>query len=154
MILLPFNIMIVKVRRKNSKDFNDFFVADFPENQIIHLNKLSDLSENIRGMINYRAGEELFSLAYMQSLKGDVVEVGSATATTSSKLVDSVKLFTETVEVGDLVFNTTDNTIAIVSAVDSDTTLSIDTNIMESGEGYKIFSKTSNSEKKFRQGDK
>ena len=77
MILLPFNIMIVKVRRKNSKDFNDFFVADFPENQIIHLNKLSDLSENIRGMINYRAGEELFSLAYMQSLKGDVVEVGS-----------------------------------------------------------------------------
>tara|TARA_B100001093_G_scaffold505061_1_gene561774 strand:+ start:1333 stop:3108 length:1776 start_codon:yes stop_codon:yes gene_type:complete len=73
----------------------------------------------------------------------DVVEVGSATATTSSKLVDSVKLFTETVEVGDLVFNTTDNTIAIVSAIDSDTTLSIDTNIMESGEGYKIFSKTS-----------
>ncbi len=73
----------------------------------------------------------------------DVVEVGSATATTSSKLVDSVKLFSETVEVGDLVFNTTDNTIAIVSAVDSDTTLSLDTNIMASGEGYKIFSKTS-----------
>ena len=73
----------------------------------------------------------------------DVVEVGSATATTSSKLVDSVKLVSETVEVGDLVFNTTDNTIAIVSAVDSDTTLSLDTNIMASGEGYKIFSKTS-----------
>ena len=73
----------------------------------------------------------------------DVVEVGSATATTSSKLVDSVKLFTETVEAGDLVFNTTDNTIAIVSAIDSDTTLSIDTDIMASGEGYKIFSKTS-----------
>ena len=43
----------------------------------MHLNKLSALSENIRGMISHRAGEELFSLAYMQSLSGDVVEVGS-----------------------------------------------------------------------------
>ena len=73
----------------------------------------------------------------------DVVEVGTATATTSSKLVDSVKLFSETVEVGDLVFNTTDNTIAVVSAVDSDTTLSLDTDIMATSESYKIFSKSS-----------
>tara|TARA_R100000278_G_scaffold123165_1_gene111626 strand:+ start:1346 stop:3121 length:1776 start_codon:yes stop_codon:yes gene_type:complete len=73
----------------------------------------------------------------------DVVEVGTTTATTSNKLVDSVKLFSETVEVGDLVFNTTDNTIAVVSAVDSDTTLSLDTDIMATSESYKIFSKTS-----------
>lgn len=73
----------------------------------------------------------------------DVVEVGTTTSTTSNKLVDSVKLFTETVEAGDLVYNTTDNTIAIVSSVDSDTTLTLDTDIMVSGEGYKIFSKTS-----------
>ena len=73
----------------------------------------------------------------------DVVEVGLTTTTTSNKLVDSVKLFSETVEVGDLVFNTSDNTIAIVSAIDSDTTLSLDTDIMASGENYKIFSKTS-----------
>lgn len=73
----------------------------------------------------------------------DVVEVGTTTATTSSKLVDSVKLFSETVEVGDLVFNTTDNTIAVVSAVDSDTTLSLDTDIMATSESYKIFSKSS-----------
>lgn len=73
----------------------------------------------------------------------DVVEVGTTTATTSSKLVDSVKLFSETVEVGDLVFNTTDNTIAVVSAVDNDTTLSLDTDIMATSESYKIFSKSS-----------
>ena len=73
----------------------------------------------------------------------DVVEVGLTTTTTSNKLVDSIKLFSETVEVGDLVFNTSDNTIAIVSAIDSDTTLSLDTDIMASGENYKIFSKTS-----------
>ena len=73
----------------------------------------------------------------------DVVEVGTTTSTTTNKLVDSVKLFSETVEAGDLVYNTTDNTIAIVSSVDNDTTLTLDTDIMVSGEGYKIFSKTS-----------
>ena len=76
----------------------------------------------------------------------DVVEVGSATTTTSSKLVDSVKLFTETVEAGDLVFNTTQNTIAIVSAIDNDTTLSLDTDIFPTSgtlDSYKIFSKSS-----------
>lgn len=73
----------------------------------------------------------------------DVVEVGTTTSTTASKLVDSVKQFSSTVEVGDLVYNTTDNTIALVSAVDSNTTLSLDTDIIVSGEGYKIFSKTS-----------
>ena len=73
----------------------------------------------------------------------DVVEVGTTTSTTTNKLIDSVKLFTETIEAGDLVYNTTDNTIAIVSSVDSDTTLTLDTDIMVSGEGYKIFSKTS-----------
>ena len=73
----------------------------------------------------------------------DVVEVGTTTSTTANKLVDSVKQFSSTVEVGDLVYNTTDNTIALVSAVDSNTTLSLDTDIIVSGEGYKIFSKTS-----------
>lgn len=73
----------------------------------------------------------------------DVVEVGTTTSTTTNKLIDSVKLFTETVEAGDLVYNTTDDTIAIVSSVDSDTTLTLDTDIMVSGDGYKIFSKTS-----------
>lgn len=75
--LSPFNAKIVRSAPPRTKDFNDVFDANKPKNKIIHLNKLSALSENIRGMINHRAGEELFSLAYMQSLNGDVVEVGS-----------------------------------------------------------------------------
>lgn len=76
----------------------------------------------------------------------DVVEVGTITSKTASKLVDTVKLFSETVEVGDLVFNTTQNTIAIVSAIDNDTTLSLDTDIFPTSgtlDSYKIFSKSS-----------
>jgi len=75
--LSPFNARIVSVDNQKPKDFNDVFDVNKPKNQIVHLNKLSALSDNIRGMINHRAGEELFSLAYMQSLSGDVVEVGS-----------------------------------------------------------------------------
>lgn len=75
--LSPFNAKVVQARMAKAENFNDVFDTNNPENHIVHLNKLSSLSENIRGMINHRAGEELFSLAYMQSLKGNVVEVGS-----------------------------------------------------------------------------
>ncbi len=72
-----------------------------------------------------------------------VAETGTATSTTSNKLIDSSKLFTDTVSVGDLVYNTTDNTIAEVDAVVSDTELTLSADIMVSGEDYKIFSERS-----------
>lgn len=75
--LSPFNARIVRTNNSKYINFNDVFDINSQKNQIVHLNKLSTLSENIRGMINHRAGEELFSLAYMQTLSGDVVEVGS-----------------------------------------------------------------------------
>lgn len=59
------------------EDFGDIYDENNPENKIVHLNKLSRLSENICGMIDHRTGEELFSIAYMQTLDGDVLEVGS-----------------------------------------------------------------------------
>lgn len=71
------DVQVVHTRRIQVGAFNDIFDANKPDNQIVHLNKLAALSDNIVGMINHRAGEELFSLAFMQTLKGDVVEVGS-----------------------------------------------------------------------------
>lgn len=64
----------------------------------------------------------------------------TATSTTSNKLVDSGGAFTSgvTVDVGDEVHNTTDDTYAFVSAVDSGTTLSLSADIMASGETYTI----------------
>lgn len=75
----------------------------------------------------------------------DVVEIGTTDSTVlpSNGLADSTKQFLSTVEVGDLVYNTTDNTIASVTSVDSDTILSLSDDIIISGENYKIFSKTS-----------
>jgi len=74
----------------------------------------------------------------------DAVDSGTATATTTNKLVDSTQKFTETVQLRDLVVNTTDGTVAFVSAIDSDTTLSLvdvansASNIMADGEVYEI----------------
>ena len=74
----------------------------------------------------------------------DTVDSGTATATTTNKLVDSAQNFTKTVQLRDLVVNTTDGTVAFVSAIDSDTTLSLvdvansAANIMASGEVYEI----------------
>lgn len=65
----------------------------------------------------------------------------TTTATTSNKLTDSAGDFVNNeVEVGDIIHNTTDDTWALVTAIDSATALSIDTDIMADAEDYKIYS--------------
>ena len=61
-----------------------------------------------------------------------------STGTTANKLVDSGATFTTDVKVGDIVYNYTDGTSAFVSAIDSDTQLSLSIDIMTSNEEYKI----------------
>ena len=66
----------------------------------------------------------------------------AATSTTSNKLVDSGASFATSI-VGQTVYNVTDGTSAMVTARDSGTTLSIDADIMASGESYIISGLTS-----------
>lgn len=62
-----------------------------------------------------------------------------ADGTTASKLVDSGATFvTAGVQVGDAVYNDTDNTIALVTAVDSETTLSLSADIFIATEAYRV----------------
>tara|TARA_R100001143_G_scaffold63549_1_gene71782 strand:- start:8933 stop:10462 length:1530 start_codon:yes stop_codon:yes gene_type:complete len=63
---------------------------------------------------------------------------GTTTSTTADKLVDSGASFTGTVNIGDQVKNITDDTYAIVTAVDSNSTLSLNRDIMVSGDEYEI----------------
>lgn len=65
---------------------------------------------------------------------------GSATTTTSDKLVDSAGQFLST-DVGKEIYNTTDRTWAVVTAYDDANTLSISKDIMVSGEEYAMFNK-------------
>lgn len=64
---------------------------------------------------------------------------GTTTSTTANKLVDSAQNFETTIDVGMIVKNTTDDTFAYVTAVDSNTTLSLSSDIMTSGEAYTIY---------------
>lgn len=71
----------------------------------------------------------------------DELDRGTTTATTANKLVDSTQNFNTTAQVGSFIKNTTDSTTASVTAIDSDTTLSISSDIMASGENYILFAK-------------
>jgi hypothetical protein len=63
---------------------------------------------------------------------------GTTTATTADKLVDVGADFSN-VSIGDIVYNTTDNTSASVVAIDSSTILEVSADIFTSPESYKIF---------------
>ena len=71
----------------------------------------------------------------------DELDRGAATSTTANKLVDSTQNFNTTAQVGSFVKNTTDSTTASVTAIDDDTTLSLSSDIMASGENYILFAK-------------
>mgnify|MGYP003122906827 CR=1 FL=1 len=65
-------------------------------------------------------------------------ESGTDTAGDANKLTDSTASFTNNL-VGYIVYNTNDNTVATVTAVDSATVLSLSADIMDSGEAYTLY---------------
>lgn len=69
----------------------------------------------------------------------DAADSGTTDGTTTDKLVQSGQNFLTTCAVNMIVYNTTDTTWAYITAVDSDTTLSLSTDIMISGENYTIY---------------
>lgn len=76
------------------------------------------------------------------NLQNSVQATGTATGTTTNKLIDSSASFTSTVAVGDIAVETQSGNFANVTAVDSDTQLTLDDNIIQSGGGYTIYRKT------------
>lgn len=69
----------------------------------------------------------------------EYTEEGTTTSTTTNKLVDSGQNFLTTVRVGDYVTNETDETQTTVTAIDSNTQLSLADDIFTSGEDYVIY---------------
>lgn len=65
---------------------------------------------------------------------------GTATGTTASHLVDSKGQFLST-DVGKVIYNTTDDTWAVVTAYNSTTDVTISNDIMVSGESYEMYNK-------------
>ncbi|MCK4787659.1 MAG: hypothetical protein KAV87_28145 [Desulfobacteraceae bacterium] len=70
---------------------------------------------------------------------------GTTTSTTAGRLEDTEAAFTtDGTAAGDTVYNTTDDTTALITAVIDADTISLDPDIMVSGEGYKILASTPN----------
>tara|TARA_R100001443_G_scaffold101_3_gene409 strand:+ start:3746 stop:4336 length:591 start_codon:yes stop_codon:yes gene_type:complete len=97
-------------------------------------------AHNRAGLYIGTAGNILVTL----SGQNGIVVKGTATGGVSNKLADDNATFTSTVQVRDVVVNTTDGTFAFVGAVDSDTRLSLkdkdnaNTDIMATSEKYEI----------------
>lgn len=88
------------------------------------------ITDDVNGYIYDIARDTFFVIALIDS--------GTTTSTTANKLVDSGGAFTSIVKAGMIVYNTTDSTKATVTAVDSNTTLSLSSDIFTSGENYEI----------------
>ena len=56
----------------------------------------------------------------------------------TNKLIDSTQNFTASVNVGDVIFNTTQDIYAEVVTVDSNTELTLDLDIMALGDSYSV----------------
>lgn len=87
-------------------------------------------TDNANSSIELGAGSSTYTATNVDS--------GTTDGTTASKLIDSTQNFLTTVSIGDIIYNTTDTTYAEVTAVDSDTSLSLDSDIMVSGEAYEV----------------
>ena len=97
-------------------------------------------AHNRAGLYIGTAGNILVTL----SGQNGIITKGTTTGGVSNKLADDNATFTSTVQVRDVVVNTTDGTFAFVGAVDSDTRLSLkdkdnaNTDIMATSEKYEI----------------
>ncbi len=89
--------------------------------------------------VNTGLAQEVISSDTLPIPSPDLAKLtGTTTAATTDKLVDVGADFSN-VSIGDVVYNTTDNTSASVVAIDSSTILEVSADIFTSPESYTIF---------------
>lgn len=113
------------------------------DNYGIISNNSTDVTKGViekkTGTLYLRQGSRLKVSNGLSPIIIPTVDSGTTTGTTAFKLIQSGQDFLTTVFVGCKVKNTTDNTFAKVVTVDSNTQLTLDTDIMVSGETFTIY---------------
>jgi len=122
--------------------------TDRPTGAVIYQERFLDFLPEVHPFLNPVNGTAMNINAGFSGIPAFVYEdgdssnadSGTTSATTANKLedTDSGKTFTSTVSVGMVVRNTTDTTFAHVTVIDGDTILSLDADIMTTGETYTI----------------
>jgi len=72
-------------------------------------------------------------------IRSQFLAQGTTSSTTTDKLVNVAATFTTLIAVGNVVENTTNNTTAKITSIDSSTQLTLDNNIMTTGQTYRIY---------------
>ena len=127
-----------KVIRKNSTNGIIAYTSDLDELEIEFPFLLNEtFGADMNQAVTF-GGTGLAATVIHAGVNSGNGESGTTSGTTADKLVDAGQDFETTVGPGAVVHNTTDDTYATVTAVDSDTVLSIDSDIMESGEAFTI----------------
>jgi len=81
---------------------------------------------------------------YLKLPIADQLATGQTTATTAGKLVEAGATFeSDGIRIGDYAYNTDDNTSAVITAIDSDTTLSVTPDVFPTTKDFVILSATS-----------
>ena len=102
------------------------------------IGKLQSQINGLAGGLRFMGSWDADTNSPVLSSGGGEATNGTTTSTSTNKLIDSAANFTATVTVGDQVVNQVDGQTALVTNVDSSTILSIDADIMLSGETYTI----------------
>lgn len=103
-------------------------------------NIIQSTTDPFYGTMNSASTHNIIESAASEGAFGATWSTGTTTSATANKLVDSGATFsTDGVQVGSIIKNTTDTTYSYVTAVDSETQLSITDDIMANSEGYEVY---------------
>ena len=119
-------------------------------NNFKFLNNISNVNTGLASGLDFTVDSVVYADAiiyplisikqrYIYDSSNTTIISGTATSSASDKLVDTNRNFTNVVLVSDIVKNTTDNTVASVTAIDDNNTLTLSSDIMSNGEDYTIF---------------
>ena len=88
-ILNKYGYDVVRVP-KFSGSYSPYSSIDLQSTKVVDLESLAQISSSIPGMIGPRSGQILYTMCYVQDLKGDVVEIGSWQGRSTSFLARAV----------------------------------------------------------------
>ena len=107
---------------------------------ILKNNTFKSTTEGFNGVFDSASTHNVTDNSSQDGAFGATWSTGTTDGTTSNKLVSSGATFqTDGVQVGSIITNTTDTTYTYVTAIDSETQLSINDDIFVSGENYTIY---------------
>jgi four helix bundle suffix protein len=119
---------------------NDSGIYSYTSGDVTAKNNLvQNCTDGFYGTFDSASTYNITDLSAADGAFGTTADSGTTDSAAANKLIQSGQNFTTTVKVGMIIANTSDTEYTYVTAIDSDTQLSVNDNIMESGDNYTIY---------------